>query len=211
MSSGAKRVRSRPEINGLDYGVGEGHGRAACGGTHRRAAALLIAVLLAAPASAGDFTAGSLYPAQSLVLASHSTVAPVSPTVEQFNETPAHIGDAEARDPSIAAALTVNDVFGVAEGRVHEALVSIEVELARAEDPGRLWRDMFGPLAIANDLPLVAIRAMMMPPPDLLRDDGAAVPVALNASGPTLEAADYLLEKRDVPRNVRRSRRHGMQ
>lgn len=184
---------------------------AACGGPHWRVAALLAAVLLAAPAWAEDFTSGPLDPARSLVIASHSTVAPVSPTVEQFNETPAHIGDAEARDPSIAAALTVNDVFGVAEGSAHEPLVSVEVELAKAEDPARLWRDLSGPFAIANDLPLGAIRAMMIAPPDLLPDDGAAVPVALNASGPTLEASDQLLEKRDVPRNVRRSRRHRMQ
>jgi len=191
--------------------VGEGYGRSAGGGTHRRAAALLVAVLFAAPAWAGDLAASPLDPARSLVIASHSTVAPVSPTVEQFNETPSHIGDAEAMDPSIAAALTVNDMFGVAEGSAREPLVSVEVELARAEDPARLWRDLSGPLAIANDLPLGAIRTTMVAPPDLLPDDGAAVPVALNASGPTLEASDHLLEKRDVPRNVRRSRRHRMQ
>lgn len=191
--------------------VGEGDIGAACTGTGWRAAVALVAMVAAVPAWAGDFTAGTLDPVRSLVGASHSSVAPVSPTLEQFNETPAHIGDAEAKDASIAAALSINDVFGVAAGSVEEFRISVEAEMAHAEDPARLSADVSGPLSIANGLTLPTLRELMSPPLDLLPDDGGAGPVALNASGLSLEAADHLLEKVDVRRHGPRTRRHGMQ
>lgn len=185
--------------------------RAGCRCIPRQTVVGLLAALVAMPAWAGEFAAGPLVPAISLLEASHSTVAPVSPTVEHFNETPAHIGDAEANDASIGAALSINDVFGVAEGTVQEPMVSVEVELEHADDPARLSADLSGPLAVANGLPLLTVREMMAPPLDLLPDDAAAGPIALNASGHSLETSDHPIEKVDVRRYGPRARRHGMQ
>ena len=139
--------------------------------------------MLAAPARAGDFTAGPLDPPASLVAAAHSTVAPVSPTLEQFNDTVAQVEVASMGDASIASALTVNDVFGVAEGRAsHEPTSGVEDELARAEDPARIRDGVSGPLSIANNLDQPTVRKMMAPPEGLMPWDDAGGPVALNAA-----------------------------
>lgn len=152
-------------------------------GTGWRAAAVLAAMIAAAPGRAADFTKGTLDPAPSLVTASHSTVAPVSPTAERFNETPAHIEEADAKDASIAAALSINDMFSVAEGSARPSMLGVEAELAQAEDGARLSGEVSGPLAIANGLSLPTARETMAPPADLMPAAAAAVPIALNAVG----------------------------
>lgn len=134
------------------------------------------------PASAQDFAAGPLDPAATLVAAAHSPVAPVSPTEEQFNADIAHVEVVGARDPAIAAALSANDVFGVAEGDQGRS-GHASIETALAEDPARL-RATVADLSIDNDLSQPTVRALMAAPGDLKADDGAgAGPIALNAAG----------------------------
>ncbi len=142
------------------------------------------ATLLTLPASAQDFIAGPLDPADTLVAAAYSPVAPVSPTEEQFNADVSHVEVAGIRDPAIAAALSVNDVFGVAEGDGDQSQAGrVSIEAALAEDPGRLRADV-ADLSIDNDLSQPTVRALMAPPGDLKPDDGVgAGPVALNAAG----------------------------
>ena len=145
--------------------------------------AIGLAALFATPASGQNFAAGPLEPAASLATAAHSTVAPVSPTVEQFNGDVAPVEVAEIRDTSIAAALSANDVFGVVEGGgSQEAAEAGSAEAALAEDPARLRGHVAG-LSIDNDLGQPTARQMMAAPGDLQAEEGAAEgPIALNAA-----------------------------
>ncbi|MGE0667693.1 MAG: hypothetical protein AB7O49_14140 [Sphingomonadales bacterium] len=141
-----------------------------------------LAALLVAPAAGQDFAAGPLEPAASLVSAAHSTVAPVSPTEEQFNGDVAHVEVAEIRDSSIAAALSANDVFGVAEGGGSpQAADGVSAAAALAEGPERLRDDVAG-LSIDNALAGPSIRMLMAAPALLMPWDDTGGPIALNAA-----------------------------